>query len=555
MTCNGYSCQPCGQNAWGKGNATKGKGKYGMQNWQGWGAQGKGNGPTDGVGKGKAYGKGSVGARLPAWQCVHGENCRMAQEGTKNLGWRVHCLGCGRRKENAMEPAVARVMTEQVAPQGYQPVLSNRAKKKARNAQKRTDSQDVKEEVAPAPAAKAASKPQKHTPPTAEELGEAPKVSVPAFGITTMASMKDPRVAFEYPDQTKTSYTKTAAEAVAEHKVCADTSKLSGAKERLATYSKMIEDCEEAEKLDENLMKAANKLWKEATEEIAALSKATGGTAIECMKSKRQNMTLEESRRVEKALLDKQCLKGKMDTMKEQFSKQLAELNRRNALFDTIRLEVEAAWKADETARTNRFAEVVQAWETNIKEVSASQPVAEEAEMVEEESDEEEEEDSETAAKEADYVLVSPWSADDLPQLEKPSAEEYTYWLHLASHVSEWAQKGCAPCTYLDLIGPGEPQVLMESLVKLIGQPCWETLYANRFVKATDTVPRHLGFVLWNALMKPRELAEKELGQQAVQKAKAAGLTKVKAIITDATTAKEKKKNKGDKKGEVRKKK
>ena len=534
---NGWSqggskgCQPCGGNAWDGWQAKGSKG------------QGKGWGPgAPGGGKGKAAGKGAE-LRMPAWMCVHGENCRMAQQGTKNLGWRTHCLGCGRNKVKALEPAVARQHTEQAEDGQYRTGLNAKDRKRLKSAQKRKEKEEAAKEEAP-PHPKAPPKAPKHVEATEEEIGEAPKVSIPAFGIYTMTTLKDPRAAFEFPDVSKTTYTKTAAEVVAEHKVCADTTKLSSAKEREVKYAKMVEECENAEKSDPDWLEAARKLLRGAKAEITALSKATGGTAVECMKVKLQNMTFEESKRVEKALMDKQALKAKMDAMKEQMTKQLEEVRRRSQLFDSIRIETETAWQADEVARTTRFAEVVKAWEDNIKELAASN-TAKEAEMqVQEEEQDNEEEDEEAKTQEADYALMIPWAIEDLPTLEKPTPEEYTYWLHLAAHVSEWAQKGCAPCAYADLIGAGEPAVLMESLVKLIGQAYWVSMYGNRLVLATDTVPRHLGFVLWNALMKPREMAEKELGHQATKKAKSEALHKVKDIIAEAALKTESKKNK-----------
>ena len=492
--------------------------------------------------------------KLPAWACVHGEDCRMAKSYTKNLGWRTHCLGCGRTKAKAVAPAAARQQYEPAENGDFVERLNAKQRKRAKSRQKWLENKKAEEE--PKPVAEAADKPtpkaQRHPTATEEEIGEAPKVSVQAFGLTTMAALKDPRTAFEWPDASKTAYPKTAAQVVAEHKVCADTTKLSDAKEREATYAAMVAQCEGAEKVDVDWLEAANKLLKKAKTDITALAKATGGTAVEGMKAKLSNMTLQEAQRVEKDLVDKQNRTAKLDALKEQMRKQVEELNRRVQLFDAIRIESEAAWKADEEARANRFAEVVTAWESNIKEVVVNQASGE-VEMAEEEA--EEDEDDDEATREADYALVVPWSMDDLPTLEKPTPEEYTYWLHLATHVSEWAQKGCAPCTYADLVGPGVPEILMESLVKLIGAQYWGALYGTRFVNATDTVPRHLGFVLWNALMKPRELAEKELGKIAVEKAKTDAQNKVKTVLAAATAAKEKKKNKSTRKGGTIKKK
>ena len=134
-----------------------------------------------------------------------------------------------------------------------------------------------------------------------------------------------------------------------------------------------------------------------------------------------------------------------------------------------------------------------------------------------------EEEELKVTEEEKDYTLWAPWSSQDLPEVQKPKDDEANFWLHLASHVMNWSeQHACAPCSYQQLIGPGDPQVLMTSMVKLIGEPFWKSIYGDRIVLATDVVPRHVGFVLYMALQKPYKAAQDHLGKAEVDKAKAA---------------------------------
>ena len=110
-------------------------------------------------------------------------------------------------------------------------------------------------------------------------------------------------------------------------------------------------------------------------------------------------------------------------------------------------------------------------------------------------------------------------------------------------------QHACAPCTYQQLIGPGDPQILMTSMVKLIGKEFWTSIYGDRIVLASDVVPRHVGFVLYCALQKPYQAAQDNLGKDAAEKAKETAKTDNVKAIKDmkAKQEKDKKHRKGAK--------
>ena len=58
-------------------------------------------------------------------------------------------------------------------------------------------------------------------------------------------------------------------------------------------------------------------------------------------------------------------------------------------------------------------------------------------------------------------------------------------------------------------------------------------MYADRLVLSSDVVPRHLGFVLYNALRKPYAQAQKHLGDEAAKKAKDLARSNIKEFLKD----------------------
>ena len=277
------------------------------------------------------------------------------------------------------------------------------------------------------------------------------------------------------------------------------------------------------------------------------------------MKVKLQNITFNESKRVGDAATKKANMLDRIAGMDKSFLDQITEMQKRHQLFLECKAEVTRAWDMDEHARVQRFQQSCTAWQSYITEAedalqetgtdtdeekvaepvqaegtpagsaatapAAEAPAAEAAtpEVELEEAMEDVTAELEEAAKqETDYGLWAPWSHQDLPEPAKPQPEEATFWMHLATHVFNWSeQHACAPCTYEQLLGPGDPTILMGSVVKLVGIKFWEQIYANkRVVMATDIVPRHMGFVLYCALQKPFEIAKESLGKDAVEKAK-----------------------------------
>ena len=113
--------------------------------------------------------------------------------------------------------------------------------------------------------------------------------------------------------------------------------------------------------------------------------------------------------------------------------------------------------------------------------------------------------------------------------------------MHLAANVFDWSERhACAQCTYQQLLGAGDPQTLMGSLIKLIGMDFWKKVYGDREVAITDIVPRHLGFVLYNALQKPFTLASACLGNVAATQAKEAATASNKIAVTEMRTKRDK---------------
>ena len=231
-------------------------------------------------------------------------------------------------------------------------------------------------------------------------------------------------------------------------------------------------------------------------------------------------------------------------------------------MFVSGKMEVSQAWNEDESARVQRFDLTCKAWANNIKEaeesLSSAESVTEVAGSTDAEIDEDEKHDAalEAAApaerdkqdealleqQEDDYKLWEPWTHQDLPELAKPAADEAQFWMHLATHVFNWSeQHACAPCTYEQLLGPGDPTVLMGSLIKLVGKTFWERIYAHkRVVMATDIVPRHMGFVLYCALQKPYTAAQETLGKDAAEKAKESAKTSNKIALKEMKEKQEK---------------
>ena len=145
--------------------------------------------------------------------------------------------------------------------------------------------------------------------------------------------------------------------------------------------------------------------------------------------------------------------------------------------------------------------------------------------------------------QELDYYRSVPWQPSELPQnTPEPKEGEYDFWLRLANNVQEWTHThGCQPCTYLELLSDGEktetPESLtmrMESLANLVGMDYWRKLYDSRVVMATDVVPHHLGFVLYQAMLMPRQAAEKALGEKKMKEAAKEAKATIKAAMADA---------------------
>ena len=234
-----------------------------------------------------------------------------------------------------------------------------------------------------------------------------------------------------------------------------------------------------------------------------------------------------------------------MDAMQEAFDLQIAEIARRKEVFLTHRLKVAQLYAEDATTRISRHQSIKAAWEAKIHSEEeamtagktgggAPQTPALAQVTAEQPAEVTKEPERDVSVAETDYALEAPWSTDDLPAMDKPEPGEYEFWINLAAAVNEWAGTHCtAPCTYGQLTGPGDAAVLIKSVVKLIGMPYWRTLYGERQINLEDVVPRHLGYVLAQALSKPRELAMKELGGAA--KLNVEARKKVKEVMADST--------------------
>ena len=408
----------------------------------------------------------------------------------------------------------------------------------------------------------------RYTPTTVEALGEPPKVSIPAFGINTLPTLKEPKKAFVYPPLLK--WPKTAVEVVAEHTYCSNASKLADAREREADYTQLLQRLAARTKKDPAHEAATRKLFSDVKAEISTLMGNKGGggkAAIEGMRSKLATITFDESERVGTAALDRAKMEAKVTEMEKCFTAQIEELQRRQKLFNECKLEMAQAWLSDEAQRVEYFQQSCQAWQMHIKEaeealvipVAMAEPIA--AEPVEDglsasaqgapvdiDQDLMTKEEEQEARQEMDYALVAPWSPKDLPEVVEPKPDEAQFWLHLATHVMDWSENhACAPCTYRQLIAPGDPKVLMGSVVKLIGRKFWDNLYGDRTVLATDVVPRHLGFVLYNALQKPYAAAAESLGKEASEEATEKAMTNNKKAMKEMKLKLDKRAKKGSK--------
>ena len=443
--------------------------------------------------------------------------------------------------------------------QEWEPVLSNNARKKLRAQVEKQAAQLGVTLVDSRVAAEQANastmegpKSVRYTPTPQETLGTPPKVSIPAFGIVTLTVMKEPKKAFVFPSELK--WPKTAEESVAEHRLCANSVKLADARERETEYAQSLQALAQRPRKDPAREAMTKKLMADVKDEITMLSKHNAGTtAIEGMKKTLQDLTLAESTRVNDAATANSKMKEKITTMETEFDEQIAELRKRKQIFLDCKKEVTDAWTHDESVRTVRFQEICAAWQESIKEASAraTQELAGAIEVDEEPAAGSSTEDDAKAAAElkeaekeadrnriamesmeSDYLLVAPWSPLDLPDVTKPSDQEQQYWMELASRVGEWSeQHACAPCTFQQLIGPGEPKVLMESMAKLLGREFLTAMYGDRLVKEHHIVPRHLGFVLYNALQKPYAAAHKKLGEDSAKKARDVAKAGIKEAI------------------------
>ena len=177
-------------------NGGKANGKGGKANGKGGDKGGKG--PSAG---GKAGGNAHAGGNRPEpFLCIP---C----QGYKNFGWRTHCNMCGRGRAKAVLPIPAR---EEQEPQEEEEWtaggLSNNQRKKLRKqltiqAEKLgvTLVGSMQADQQAAAVTMEGPKSVRYTPTTAEALGEPPKVSIPAFGINPLPTVKEPKKAFVYP--------------------------------------------------------------------------------------------------------------------------------------------------------------------------------------------------------------------------------------------------------------------------------------------------------------------------------------------------------------------
>ena len=173
---------------------------------------------------------------------------------------------------------------------------------------------------------------------------------------------------------------------------------------------------------------------------------------------------------------------------------------------------------------------------TDEEETPEPKPAAVEPEEIMEDDAEDE-----AARQDADYALSAPWCPQDLPEVVKPDEPEAQFWIHLAANVFDWSERHAgAQCTYQQLLGAGDPQTLMGSLIKLIGMDFWKKMYGDREVAITDIVPRHLGFVLYNALQKPFTMATACLGKDAATKAKEAATASNKVAVSEMKVKRDK---------------
>ena len=549
-----------------QGNASAGKGSgkgLGKQNGQVKGAKkGKGAGKNGSQAQGKGPGHGGKtstenggGKPEPFWCLPCG--------GYKNFGFRTHCNMCNRTRAKAIleapsngggPPKPRAEETVEDADGWITGGLTNKERKKAkwqlqiqakRLGVTLMDPQEAERQANAATMEGPKSTRYAPTPP--ETIGEPPKVNIHAFGLTTLPTMKEPKKAFVFPAELK--WDKSAEEIVAEHTFCANATKMADAKEREADYIQLLQRLAARAKKDPAHEASTRKLLAEVKAELTNLTgkgSANGGkAAIEGMKSKLQAVTFAESTRVQDAVADREKMEAKVTSMGKEFTAQIEELQRRHEVFKDCVKEVGLAWISDEAARVQRFQQTCDAWNAFIKEAEESLPAVgaapteapakpEVVEIPPEDVEEgmTEEEEQVMKKQEADYALWAPWSPQDLPAVEKPKDDEARYWVHLGAHVMNWSeQHACAPCSYQQLIGPGDPTTLMESLVTLIGLKYWTTIYGDRVVLASDIVPRHVGFVLYCALQKPYTAAQKELGKEATDTAKEMAKTEnIKAV-------------------------
>ena len=481
-----------------KGKA-KGKGK------------GTGKGQTQGKGKGPG-GKGDAGAQGEqgkAFNCVH---CG----GYKNFGWRDYCQLCGRGRAKAIVEAPVRQQGD-TQPAGGAGGGGDGLNAKDRKRLKFLELQEAKKNGSDSP-----------TEMEQEEAPEVepPKMHIPAFGMHTLPLLKDPMKAFALP--AKAEWSKTPLEEVEEAKICKDTSASMELKAKMMRYQRYI-DSEEEDDKDPAYQEMCHKLLKAAAEKLEKLGKGSkGAAAIEGMRGKLRAAAEAEERRLAELKEKEEKLEEKMDTMQEAFDLQIGEIVRRKEIFLAHRVMVAKQYADDAIARVARYQSIKAAWETKIAveseetkngkttpakgqdqaggSASTAAPAADmpgeaTADVV-----------TEPAEVHSDYYLEAPWTSDQLPEPEKPEKGEYEFWINMAAAVHEWSGTHCsAPCTYENLTGPGDPEVQIKSIAKLIGMPYWITLYGNRLITKEDVVPRHLGFVLGQALIKPREAAMKEL--------------------------------------------
>ena len=142
----------------------------------------------------------------------------------------------------------------------------------------------------------------KYTPSTTVQIGEAPKVSLPSFGLSQLTELKEPKSAFTWPKQL--TWEKTPQQIVEQVHICKKSSKLAEAKKKEAKYAEALEGGKQDD--DPTCKAMFEKLLADVQTEVKQLQ--IGGTvgtaAVETMKSNLQDAVTAEAKQVEKSIID-----------------------------------------------------------------------------------------------------------------------------------------------------------------------------------------------------------------------------------------------------------